>query len=411
MAPKTLIIGATGFVGSALLKKLEEKQVPLRVLVRTPTKLGVVQCTTEVYKGDLDRKETLKAALDGIEIIYYLAHAMNDESDQFFTKEKQQALNLSEYLNKNHKVIYLGGITPSEKLSEHLSSRKVVAEVFNNSKAKFIEFRASIIIGAGSASYEIIRSLVSRLPFIVTTEWSKSLCQPIALLDVIKYLQLSHEIEFENKHEVFEIGGKTKLKYQDILVRYAEYKDLYRPVVEITKFPREMAAHLLGALVPEFAVVGKSLIGSIHHETIVHSNRAQDYFHHECFDLKSSFYLAKDKPFNELPFDEVKKLLQGNKKLPSYMLGQTIQIFIPTLGPVNLLELLSTKTQILQDLLPIRARATIEDGFSYKLPKVGEFYITYSKESKGIFLSIRPEYYFQSLGWVIVKRIIEMTSQ
>ena len=232
MNQKILIIGATGFIGANLLKRLEENHHSVRVLARNPSKVMVISDQTEVVQGDLDDPTSLAPALNGIDIVYYLAHAMGD-SGNFLQREKVQAQNLAQVLRPNQRVIYLGGILPDEKLSTHLESRKQVGDYLRTSAAQIIEFRASIIIGKGSASFELIRALVQRLPVIILADWANANCQPIALNDVLDYLVSGASIELNSRHNIFNIAGPDVLPYGDLLKRYATFRQLKRSEIYI----------------------------------------------------------------------------------------------------------------------------------------------------------------------------------
>ena len=222
MDPLTLIIGASGFIGQALLKRLEAEGISVKAAARRPSRITKTAETTSLIRLDLEDKESIEEALKSVKTIYYLAHSMADEKEDFKSAEKRQAQNLSSLLTEEHKLIYLGGIAPDKELSQHLQSRKAVGEVFKKSKARTIEFRASIVVGRGSASFEMIRALVNRLPFIVTAEWSHSLCQPIALKDAVEYLYQAKDKKFRARHKTFEIGGADRLTYAELLTLYAK---------------------------------------------------------------------------------------------------------------------------------------------------------------------------------------------
>ncbi|MGK0367067.1 MAG: hypothetical protein ACI9QD_000200 [Thermoproteota archaeon] len=410
MAPEILIIGATGFVGASLLDKLESANVPVRVMARTPKKVLSNSKHTQIIQGDLFSKDTLAPALLGIKTIYYLVHAMSEEGNNFSNDEMKQAQNIAACLNSTHRIIYLGAIIPNKGLSNHLKSRANVGEIFRNTKAKTIEFRASIIIGKGSASFEIVRSLVERLPFILTAKWSKALCQPIALFNVIKYLEDSGDIEILDKDSIFNIGGKDIITYEEILLRYTKYKKLKRLHINIEELPVSLAQKVLKYIVPEHANVGGHLLGSIEHETIVHDHRADDVFGIRCFNLEESFKLAKDEPLKEIPVKTLMEQIEMHE-LPNHINGQTIQLFLPYISfGRNADEVLKSFTTILTQL-PSGFSFESKKSLSLTIPQIGELKFFEVKDRKGLYLAIKPKFYFQKLGWVLLKNFFIFVNQ
>ncbi len=406
MAPETLIIGATGFVGASLLEKLETSNLPIRVMARTPSKVLSKSENTEIVQGDLLNKDSLEPALKGIKTIYYLAHAMSDSGKTFSKDESMQAKNLASLLNSSHRIIYLGGIIPKEGQSDHLKSRENVGTIFRKTEAKTIELRASIIIGKGSASFEIVRSLVERLPFIVTAKWSKAHCQPIALINVINYLEDTGNIELIDKDSIFNIGGKDIIAYEELLLRYSKFKKLNRLHINIDKMPKEVAQKVIEIVAPEHAKVGVKLLESIELETIVGDYKTDDIFGIRCFNLEDSFYLAKDEPLKEIPIETLMDKIKMHE-LPNHINGQTIQIFLPYLNIIkNADEALKYFSGILSQI-PANFSFKNNSNLSFSIPQVGEFNFSQVADKSGLYLAIKPKFYFQKLGWVVVKQLIE----
>jgi uncharacterized protein YbjT (DUF2867 family) len=404
MTSKILIIGATGFVGSNLLKYFEKEETPVRVLARNISKVITNSDNTEVVYGDLDKKDTILKALDGISYIYYLAHAMADASDEFLSRETKQAQNLSDLLEAKHRVIYLGGILPSEKLSKHLEARKSVGDILRKSLAETLEFRASIIIGDGSASFEIVRSIVNKLPLIISAKWSKSKCQPISLDSVIEFLSAGLTVKFESKDMAFDIGGSNVITYDELLTEYARFKNLYRPNIYIEKFPKNIALDVLKVIAFEYYQVGHRLIESIEHETILKDNKAEEFFGITSKSLNQCFEILSDDLVTNV---EIGKFFDMNlsKELPEYLLGESIQIFLPILE--NDIEKYFTEkfSKIKQFKISAESFFT-EKSYDFRIPKVGSFKFTYNKSKSGMHIVVKPEYFFQSLGITLLKKII-----
>jgi uncharacterized protein YbjT (DUF2867 family) len=382
MSHKILIIGATGFIGANLLKRFELEQKLVRVLARTPSKVMVSSDLTQVVQGDLDDPSSLVQALDGIDVVYYLAHAMGESGD-FLEREKVQAQNLGKLLNPQQRVIYLGGILPEEKLSTHLESRRQVGDILRTSAAKTIEFRASIIIGRGSASFELIRALVQRLPVIILANWANAHCQPIALDDVLDYLTAAADCEMSENHKVFNIAGPDVLPYGDLLKRYASFKGLKRSEIYIASFPKELVTKLLPIVAPEYAEVGIKLLDSIELPTTLNDNDAQDFFKMDCMSLEESFDHVDDRKFEQISMSELSEHFKGSE-IPSYVLGEGIQLFIPLAYSLP---------------LPERER-------DLNLKFIGELKVFYKPQLSGVQVFIRPSFFFQSIGWIAFKHVL-----
>ncbi len=404
MAPRILIIGATGFIGSHLLREFENLKTPIRVMARSTSKVITSEITTEVVFGDLDKKESLKDCLEGIESIYYLAHAMGDDSNDFVAQEIAQAQNLSNYLLPSQKVIYLSGIIPDEELSDHLKARENVGKVLISSKANTVEFRASIVIGDGSASFEIVRAIINKLPVIVSADWSKAKCQPIALKNVLEYLMAASDKKFSLKNSIYNIAGTDSIMYEELLTRYASYKKFYRPNIFIPKFPKEVALEVLKYVAMEHYQVGSRLLESIEHETILEDDKAQNEFNIKLLSLEESFNELDDTSSSVY---QIGDFFESNitKELPQYLVGESIQIFIPLINK-SLEQFLSTKAPVLKSINFSIEDLLSNESYDLRIPKVGHFKFTYNKAKSGLHLVIKPEYFFQSLGISILKKIL-----
>jgi uncharacterized protein YbjT (DUF2867 family) len=401
---KTLIIGATGFIGSNLLKKYEDLKLPIRVLARNTKKVIKKNDSTEVVYGDLDIKETIEEALDGVKTIYYFAHALNEQTDNLVQREVTQAQNLVKHITSKHRVIYLGGILPEGVLSDHLNARKSVGEVLKNSKAQTIEFRASIIIGDGSASFEIVRSIVNKLPIIITAKWSQSKCQPIALENVLEYLIAASNFKMKAKNSHYDIGGADIITYDELLTSYAKYKELYRPAFYISELPKELALKVLEFVSPEHFEVGSKLLESIEHETILNDTNAFDEFGIEVLNIQESLKLLNDDLVSQVEIGEFFKTGLG-KELPEYLLGDSIQIFIPILNN-NLEQFITEKFSNIEILKNMAEKFLATKSYEFKIPKTGEFKFTYNEAKSGIHLIVKPEFFFQSLGFTFLKKLL-----
>lgn len=274
-----LIAGATGYVGSRLVKALEGSGWSLRCLARRPEFLKPrVAPGTEVVKGDVADLASLRAALGGVDTAYYLVHSMTaggafEERDRsgaagFGTAAREQGV---------RRIIYLGGLGSGAGLSPHLASRQEVGQIFRDSGVPTIEFRASIIIGSGSLSFEMVRALVEKLPVMITPRWVSTPAQPIAVEDVIAYLLAALELELESS-AVFEIGGADRVSYMGIMREYARQRGLRRIMIPVPLLTPWLSSLWLGLVTPIYARVGRRLIEGVRNETVVRSDAAQRAF-------------------------------------------------------------------------------------------------------------------------------------
>lgn len=235
-----LILGATGFVGRKLVRRLAEMGVPLRLLVRSWSKARAVvpdEGEVQVVKGDLLDPDSLAKALSGIRTAYYLVHSMGGRSlfaDTAYARtdlKGAQAFMRAAEAAGLERVIYLGALgETTEALSHHLRSRAQVAEVLSSGSPVATVLRAAIIIGAGGSSFEMLRYLVERLPVMACPKWIDTRVQPIAIDDVLAYL-VGCLFEPETAGHTFDIGGPEVLTYREMMHRYAEARGLSQRII------------------------------------------------------------------------------------------------------------------------------------------------------------------------------------
>lgn len=276
---KILITGATGYVGGRLLKKLESEGIAVRCLARRPEYLkNKIAPSTQLFQGDLLDEASLEKAMMGMETTYYLVHSMGTKG-VFEEEEKRSASYFASAAKKAgvKKIIYLGGICHGEELSAHLKSRQQVGEILRESGIPVIEFQASIIIGSGSLSFEMIRALMERLPIMTTPKWVNVLAQPIAIEDVIQYLAEAAQVPAQ-KSQIFEIGGPDKMSYLDLMKEYGRQRGLKRLIILVPVLSPGLSSLWLGLITPLYARVGRKLVESIRHETTVHDDSALRIF-------------------------------------------------------------------------------------------------------------------------------------
>jgi uncharacterized protein YbjT (DUF2867 family) len=251
----------------------------VRCLARQPERLRArVAEGTEVVAGDLLVESTLDAALEDVGTAFYLVHSMGDAGG-FEEKERTAAANFAAAARRAgvDKIIYLGGLGNEDDLSPHLSSRQDVGRILRESGVPTLEFRASIIIGSGSLSFEMVRALVNKLPVMITPRWVKTPAQPIAVEDVVRYLTAALEMT-ASRSEVLDIGGADTVTYRDLMQEYARQRGLRRVFVPVPVLTPRLSSLWLGLITPVYARIGRKLIDSIRHPTVADDRRARALF-------------------------------------------------------------------------------------------------------------------------------------
>lgn len=274
-----LLTGATGYVGGRLLHALEAAGYRVRCLSRHPEALSQrVAQTTEVVKGDVLDPESLARAMVGVHTAYYLVHSMASENS--FEAEDRLAANAFAVAARDagvNRIIYLGGLGSGGNLSAHLRSRQEVGRILRESGVPTIEFRAAIVIGSGSASFEMIRALVEKLPVMITPRWVTTGTQPIAIEDVIAYLKKAVDLLI-HASRIVEIGGADQVAYLDLMKEYAHQRGLKRWMIPVPVLSPRLSSLWLGLVTPVYARVGRELVDSLRNETIVRDRSADALF-------------------------------------------------------------------------------------------------------------------------------------
>jgi len=271
-----LLTGASGYVGGRLLPLLLKGGWRVRCLARHPENLRPrVGPGGEVIRGDVLEPDSLKAAMNGVRVAYYLVHSMG-VTGNFETQDRLAAENFGRAAKVAgvKRIIYLGGLgEDAADLSPHLRSRHEVGETLRASGVPVIEFRASIILGSGSLSFEMIRALVERLPVMVTPRWVRVTAQPIAIGDVLDYLTQALACEPPGS-VTYEIGGPDSVSYGELMREYARQRGLRRLMIPVPFLTPRLSSLWLGLVTPLYARVGRKLIGSIRHPTVVRDRAA-----------------------------------------------------------------------------------------------------------------------------------------
>ncbi len=278
--PRILLTGASGYVGGRLLSSLEQGGYRVRCLARRPETLKPGAGThTETVRGDLLDRQSLETALQDMQVAYYLVHSMGS-TDSFEIADREAAQNFGQAAKAAgvERIIYLGALGgETETLSPHLRSRHEVGRILRKSGVPVIEFRASIVIGSGSLSFELIRSLVERLPIMVTPMWVKVPAQPIAIDDLLEYMVAAAKLPI-HESAIYEIGGADQVSYGQIMRIYAAQRNIRVRMFPVPVLTPYLSSLWLGLITPLYARIGRKLIESIAHSTVVRNKSALTVF-------------------------------------------------------------------------------------------------------------------------------------
>jgi uncharacterized protein YbjT (DUF2867 family) len=266
-----LVTGATGYIGGHLVPVLLERGHTVRALARNPDRLARKpwRDDIEVARGDLGDTESLTAAFEGIDVVYYLVHSMGSSSD--FVREEERSANNVVAAAKRAGVtrfVYLSGLHPDGELSPHLQSRTAVGDILIDSGIETVVLQAGIVIGSGSASFEMIRHLTDRLPVMTTPRWVHNAIQPIAVDDVLHYLAAAAEVSVPSSR-TWDIGGPDVLEYGEAMQGYAEVAGLRkRVIVVLPMLTPTIASWWVGLVTPIPSGLARPLVESLHCDAI-----------------------------------------------------------------------------------------------------------------------------------------------
>jgi len=276
---RVLVTGATGYIGGRLVPRLLAEGHHVRCAVRNPSRLeGRPWPGVEVVPADLEEPAVFWNIMEDIDVAYYLVHSMAAGA-AFRERDRQMATFFAEAAAKAgvKRIIYLGGLgDPATVHSKHLVSRQEVGRCLAATGVPVIEFRAAVIVGSGSASFEMIRHLVERLPIMIVPTWVKTLCQPIGIRSVLEYLM--EALDHPTARGVYEIGGADVLTYRDMMLRYARLRNLRRVIVPVPVPRPAMAGHWVDLVTPIPFSIAQPLVESLQHEVVVRSDAARTTF-------------------------------------------------------------------------------------------------------------------------------------
>ncbi len=276
-----LVAGASGYIGGHLTPRLEALGHHIICLVRRPDQLNVHRWeNVEIRKGDLLDFGSLHGVMKGVDVAYYLVHSMADGVQGFIERDYTAAENFGVAAREAgvKRIIYLGGLGECDKfISPHLEARQNVGDILRYSGVPVTEFRAAIVIGSGSMSFEMIRYLTERLPILFTPKWITTFCQPIAIENILDYLILSLT-EPRSFGSVFEIGGPDVLTYENIMRGYATARQLKRRLINLPFLTTRMLAIGADVVTPLPFPYLRILIEGLRSEVVVHDQSAREVF-------------------------------------------------------------------------------------------------------------------------------------
>ena len=294
---KILLTGANGYIGTRLLPVLLEQGHEVVCMVRDKRRFALESDfgnRVKIITGDL--LKPLEEIPKDIQAAYYLVHSMSAEENGFADLELHSAQNFVNALKATDcgQLIYLTGIVNDDGLSKHLSSRLAVEEVLKKSGIAFTILRAAIIIGSGSASFEIIRDLTEKLPLMVAPKWVQTKCQPIGIRDVLRYLSavLSNE---KALGQIFDIGGPDILSYKEMMMQYAEVRQLRRIIITLPLLTPRLSSLWLNLVTSVPYALARSLVDSMKNEVICKENKITAVAPGSCLPYRETLKLAFEK--------------------------------------------------------------------------------------------------------------------
>ncbi|MFN3940557.1 MAG: NAD(P)H-binding protein, partial [Chitinophagales bacterium] len=295
---KILLTGVTGYIAQRLLPVLLQNGHEVVCCVRDKKRFPSIYASANlsVIETDFLNIESLSSIPDDIEIAFYLIHSMSVQKGDFENLEEVCAKNFKMRLQNTsvRQVIYLSGITNESELSRHLTSRKNVEEILSSASFALTTLRAGIIVGSGSASFEIIRDLVEKLPVMIAPRWLKTKCQPIAIRNVIEYLYgvIGREATY-NKN--WDIGGPDILSYKEMLLDFAKVRGLKRRIWVVPVMTPKISSYWLYFVTATSYALAKNLVNSMKVEVICKPNNLASLLNIQLIDYKTSIQLAFDK--------------------------------------------------------------------------------------------------------------------
>lgn len=277
-----LIIGANGYIGQNLIKRLlTETEHYIVALSPNVELMAINDKRLAKHNVDVFDTEKLRTYMQNCDAAYYLIHMMAQKKLDFAKAEEMAAESFSRAAKGSNikRVIYLGGLgDDNQKLSKHLASRHKTGQILKQNLPQVIEFRASMVVGNGSISYDIVTNLIHKLPILTLPKWSKTLTQPIGLEDAISFLIAALELHTK-EHQIVEIGGPEQLSYAELMKRYAKWKNKNSILINFYLIPAGVAAWWLNLFTPKtHAKVGRIMVDSLSSPMIVTNDKSHELF-------------------------------------------------------------------------------------------------------------------------------------
>ena len=276
-----LVTGASGYIGSRLVERLRDLDVPVRAAGRRPDDLVARWPGIQAVPMDVLRPETLRPATEGVGVAYYLVHSMAEGETGFEERDRAAARNFAEAAREGgvKLIVYLGGLGSSDdQLSPHLASRHETGRVLAEHGPSVLELRASMVIGAGSASFRMLMDLVKRLPMMVTPRWVETRSQPIAIDDIVAYLERALDFAPGEHHTIVEIGGADILSFRQMMQRGAATRGRHPVIVSVPVLTPRLSSLWCGLVTAVPASIARPLIEGLRNETIVRDDAAARLF-------------------------------------------------------------------------------------------------------------------------------------
>ncbi len=328
---KILLTGANGYIGTRLIPHLVSNGHEIYALIRSRFRIEIpekIQSQIHIIEADLLNPSSLLKIPDDIDAAYYLVHSMR-YSQKFSEMEAVSAKNFANRLQntKAKQIVYLSGLSNESHLSRHLSSRKNVGEILKAGKVPVTILMAGIIIGSGSASFEIIRDLVEKLPIMIAPKWLENFTQPIAVRDVLAYLILV----LDNPAcfgESFEIGGPDVMSYKDLLLNFARMRNLKRKIFTVPVLTPRISSYWLFFVTSTSFSLARFLVESLMNNAICKENRIRKIFPRKLLSYQEALQLAFAPTEEDWVFSSWKDSLSGSALNPDL----SIYIHIPRFG-------------------------------------------------------------------------------